>query len=103
MSDEKGDKLLDANTSGSDETPLEYETNTDSGFSPDKLPKQWEKNFARRWANKNVTKKEMMESLADVKLSTSVISNNLGSLNARLATVESTLQELIAYVNRNIG
>ena len=59
-------------------------------------------NLSRRWAKKQPTKCELVESFLDVKGSLIITSNNLAAIDRRLQTLETNLSELIAYINTKL-
>ena len=59
-------------------------------------------NLSRRWAKKQPTKCELVESFLDVKGSLIITSNNVSAIDRRLQTLETNLSELIAYINTKL-
>ena len=59
-------------------------------------------NLSKRWAKKQPTKNELVESFVVLKDSTLIMSNNVAAMDKRLTTLETNVSELIAYINEKI-
>ena len=85
-------------------TQSEYEKNpTEDIFEPTKTKKSNNiENLSRRWAKKQPTKCELIDSFLDIKGSLIVTSNNVSTIDRRLQVLETNVSELIAYINTKI-
>jgi len=82
-------------------TQSEYEKNpTEDIFKPTK--KSNIENLSRRWAKKQPTKCELIDSFLDIKGSLIVTSNNVSTIDRRLQVLETNVSELIAYINTKL-
>ena len=59
-------------------------------------------NLSKRWAKKQPTKNELVESFVVLKDSTLIMSNNAVEFEKPLTTLETNVSELIAYINAKI-
>ena len=81
----------------------EYEKNpTEDVFKPTTAKKSNIENLSRRWAKKQPTKCELMDSVLDIKASLIVTSNNVSTIDRRLQVLETNVSELIAYINTKL-
>jgi hypothetical protein len=78
---------------------MEYDGNTTEEVSqtleiPDSTkPKTWEKNFSKRW--KQPTKSQMLETI-------DISKQAIASLSDRISQLETTTDNLIAYINQRV-
>ena len=79
----------------------EYEENSTADiFKPTKTKKSNNiENLSRRWAKKQPTKNELIDSFLDVKGSLIITSNNVSTIDQRLQSLETIISELITYIN----
>jgi hypothetical protein len=81
----------------------EYEKNSTADiFKPTPTKKSNIENLSRRWAKKQPTKCELMDSVLDIKASLIVTSNNVSTIDRRLQVLETNVSELIAYINTKL-
>ena len=59
-------------------------------------------NLSLRWAKKQPTKCELVESFLDVKGSLIITSNNVSAMDRRLQTLEANFSELVTYINTKL-
>ena len=72
-------------------------------FKPSTVKKAYNSdNLSRRWAKKQPTKCELVESFLDVKGSLMITSNNVTAMDRRLQTLETNVSELITYINTKL-
>ena len=97
------DLVFSSNTTNRKASDLVLEENTtnDQVFKPSTSGKSND-NLSLRWAKKQPTKCELVESFLDLKGSMSIMSNNVMAMERRLSTVETNLTELIAYINQKL-
>ena len=80
----------------------EAENREDHVFTPSILKNAVSSNLSKRWAKKQPTKNELVESFVVLKDSTLIMSNNAVAFEKRLTTLETNVSELIAYINEKI-
>ena len=71
-------------------------------FKPSTMKGNGNNNLAQRWAKKQPTKNEMVESFLELKASMSIMSNNTIAMDNRLQTLERSFSELVSYINQKI-
>ena len=87
------DKVLDKNTKSKKEEIDIFEPST---------TKTTNNNLSMRWAKKQPTKNELVESFVDLKGTLSIMSNNVLAMDKRLQTLETNFSELVTYINDKI-